>query len=206
MSSSRALTTGGAGSPTCRRVPGRCGSCGHVSSVNAVAFSPNGRFALAGSADKTLKLWDLATGRELRSFKGPASFVTSVRFSRDGRFALSGHMNGMLELWNVETGRELRSFTGDADWIKALRSSRPEATSHNFGVSEPLDKTKRPSGENATDVTQPEFPVCGTTSIVVLSCAPASCANTPVTANSPAPNHQNKSQSNHNWPIIIGQS
>jgi WD40 repeat protein len=117
MSSSRALTTGGAGSPTCRRVPGRCGSCGHVSSVNAVAFSPNGRFALARSADKTLKLWDLATGRELRSFKGPASFVTSVTFSRDGRFALSGHMNGMLELWNVETGRELRSFTGDADWI-----------------------------------------------------------------------------------------
>ena len=58
--------------------------------VTSVAFSPDGRFALSGSGDKTLKLWEVATGNELRSFNGHTHHVNSVAFSPDGRFALSG--------------------------------------------------------------------------------------------------------------------
>ena len=58
--------------------------------VISVAFSPDGRTALSGSDDKTLKLWDVATGTEIRSFAGHTDYVWSVAFSPDGRTALSG--------------------------------------------------------------------------------------------------------------------
>src|SRR6516225_8811180 len=63
---------------------------GHVVQVESVAFSPDGRFVLSGSSDHAIKLWDVATGREMRSFAGHTGGVHSVAFSPDGRLALSG--------------------------------------------------------------------------------------------------------------------
>ena len=70
--------------------------------VTSVAFSPDGRYVIsAGSDDKTLKLWDIATGREIRTFTGHAGSVRSVAFSPDGRYALSGGGN-TLKLWDIK--------------------------------------------------------------------------------------------------------
>jgi len=63
---------------------------GHSSSVNSVAFSPDGRYALSGSFDNTLKLWEVSTGREIRTFTGHSGSIYSVAFSPDGKYALSG--------------------------------------------------------------------------------------------------------------------
>jgi predicted NACHT family NTPase/tetratricopeptide (TPR) repeat protein len=77
-----------------------------------VALSPDGKRALSGSADKTLKLWDVANGWELRAFSGHKKWVSSVAFSPDGKLALSGSEDNTLKLWDVESGRELRTFRG----------------------------------------------------------------------------------------------
>jgi hypothetical protein len=69
--------------------------------VHSGVFSPDGRTALSGSHDKTLKLWDIASGRELRSFKGHTNSVASVAFSPDGRMALSGSSDTTLRLWDI---------------------------------------------------------------------------------------------------------
>ena len=72
----------------------------------------DGRRALSGSDDRTLRLWDLETGAELRRFEGHEDWVTSVTVLADGRRALSGSEDKTLRLWDLETGAELRRFEG----------------------------------------------------------------------------------------------
>ena len=67
--------------------------------------------AVVGTADNTLKLFDLEMGHEVRNFASD-SIVTSVAFSPDGLTALSGGLDSKLKLWDLETGKELRTFTG----------------------------------------------------------------------------------------------
>ena len=76
-------------------------SQGHTSYVWSVAFSPDGRYALSGSNDKTLKLWDVSSGQAVRTFQGHTSAVYSVAFSPDGRYALSGSSDQTFKLWDM---------------------------------------------------------------------------------------------------------
>ncbi len=91
-------------------------TAGMGGSVWAVAFSPDGRTALSGSTDRTLILWEVATGEALRTFSGHTGAVTSVAFSPDGRTALSGSGDSTLILWEVATGEVLRTFSGHT-WV-----------------------------------------------------------------------------------------
>jgi WD40 repeat protein len=88
-----------------------------------VAISPDGRLALSGGEDRTLRLWDLEKGKELRSFTGHASKVTCVTFSPDGRQALSGSHDRTLRLWDVATSRELGCWTGHTAAVYAAAFS-----------------------------------------------------------------------------------
>ena len=74
----------------------------------------DGHRALSGSHDRTLRLWDLETGAELRRFEGHEGWVNSVAVLADGRRALSGSEDRTLRLWDLETGACLALFGGDA--------------------------------------------------------------------------------------------
>jgi serine/threonine protein kinase len=77
---------------------------GHTDVVWGVALSPNGRYALSTSADSTIRLWDLQTGIEIRSYRAG---VNSVAFLPDGREFLSG--GDRMRHWQLETGTQLHS-------------------------------------------------------------------------------------------------
>lgn len=81
---------------------------GHTRDVYSVAFSPDGRLALSGSADATVRLWEVATGQEVRPpFTGPESSVYAVAFSPDGTRVAAGDDSGKLWVWDVESGQRL---------------------------------------------------------------------------------------------------
>jgi len=85
---------------------------GHTSTVESVAFSPDGHRTLSGSQDKTVRLWDVDNRKLIRQFEGNTQNVFCVAFSPDGRQAVSCAFDKSLRLWEVETGRQIRSFTG----------------------------------------------------------------------------------------------
>ena len=66
---------------------------------------------MSGSGDNTLKLWDVGTGEEVRTFEGHSKEVNSVIFSADGRYILSSGGDGTVKLWDASTSKEMRTFT-----------------------------------------------------------------------------------------------
>jgi len=90
---------------------------GHVDGVRSVCLGAEGHWALSGSSDRTVRLWEVATGRCVRVFRGHAGSVTSVSITADGRWALSGSTDHTVRLWEVATGRCLRTFEGHAFWV-----------------------------------------------------------------------------------------
>ena len=85
---------------------------GHSGVVNAVAFAPDGKTMVTGSADTTVRLWDVATGAEIRRFTGITDTVYAVAFAPDGKTVLAGGYDHTARLWDVATGAELRRFAG----------------------------------------------------------------------------------------------
>jgi WD40 repeat protein len=67
---------------------------------------------LTGSRDNTARLWDAATSREIRAFKGHGGSVYSVAFSPDGKRVLTGSDDKTARLWDAATGKEIRAFMG----------------------------------------------------------------------------------------------
>jgi WD40 repeat protein len=113
------------------------GHTGRICVEGCVAFSPDGRYALSGSYDNTLKLWKVASGTEIRTFSGHSFAVSSVAFSPDGRYALSGSGDKTLKLWEVASGAEIRTFSGHSSDVLSVAFS-PDG---RYALSGAPDKT-----------------------------------------------------------------
>jgi WD40 repeat protein/serine/threonine protein kinase len=96
---------------------------GHSGGVRSVTFSADGKYILSGSDDKTLKLWEVATGRCLRTFEGHYEGVTSVALTADAKYMLSGSRDSTLRLWEANSGESLRTFEGHTASIKSISLS-----------------------------------------------------------------------------------
>jgi RNA polymerase sigma factor (sigma-70 family) len=83
---------------------------GHTGRVTWVAFASDGRRAISSSHDRTIRIWDVGTGRELRLLSGHHDRIECAVFSPDGRRALSCAWDGTIRLWDVATGKQLKCF------------------------------------------------------------------------------------------------
>jgi predicted Zn finger-like uncharacterized protein len=113
-----------------------CGRClrlfeGHTDWVSSVSLSGDGRLGLSGSADGTLKLWEVSTGQCLRTFQGHTEWVTCVSLSSCGDQALSGSADRTVRLWQTDTGECLWTLGKHARWVTGVTLSRDG----RFGLS-----------------------------------------------------------------------
>lgn len=97
---------------------------GHGHFVTDVVMSSDGQFALSGSWDKTLRLWDLNAGKSLRQFVSHSKDVLSVAFSADNRQIVSGSRDKTIKIWNTLAQCKY-TITEDchSDWVSCVRFS-----------------------------------------------------------------------------------
>merc|ERR1711966_351032 len=129
---------------------------GHSHFVSDVVISSDGQFALSGSWDGTLRLWDLNSGTTTRRFVGHSKDVLSVAFSVDNRQIVSGSRDKTIKLWNTlgECKYTIQEHEGHTEWVSCVRFS--PAPSNPIIVS--CVKIWDLESKSIVDELPPEFP------------------------------------------------
>ena len=96
---------------------------GHSGSVNGVAFSPDGSRLATASDDKTAKVWDVETGKELLTLRGDSSAVRGVAFSPDGKRLATASWNQTAKVRDAESGKELLTLGGHSGSVNGVAFS-----------------------------------------------------------------------------------
>ncbi len=149
---------------------------GHTADVSVVNFSPDGRYIVTGgcrdrkvypiydgisipaeSSDKTAKVWEVSSGRELKTLSGPSGNVLAANISSDGCFIVTGgryrktypmsddstipimRRDGTAKVWDLSSGRELKTFLGHTGEVSAANFS----SNGRYIVTGSSDKTAK---------------------------------------------------------------
>jgi WD40 repeat protein/uncharacterized caspase-like protein len=91
---------------------------GHTHAVLSAVFSPDGKLVLTASSDKTARLYEVSTGRELQVLSGHTNEVYSAVFSPDCKLALTASADKTARIFDVATGKELKVLSDHTGWVK----------------------------------------------------------------------------------------
>ncbi|KAF3889982.1 MULTISPECIES: WD40 repeat domain-containing protein [Nostocales] len=99
---------------------------GHSDKITSVAISSDGLTAVSGSADKTIKVWNLSTGKVIRTLTGNIGEVSSVAVSADGNFLAVGsceHPKSNVKVWYLPTGKLVHTLLGHQKPVNCITIS-----------------------------------------------------------------------------------
>ena len=85
---------------------------GHTDQICSIAFSPDGTRVVSTSNDKTIRIWDLETGKMLKMLEGHNDEVNTAAFSPDGKLIVSASKDSTVRIWDAATGMQLNNLKG----------------------------------------------------------------------------------------------
>lgn len=85
---------------------------GHSAAVRSIRFSKDGKLLLSGGNDNTVRLWDVASHKLIKTLRGHAGQVSACTFSKDGQKALSAGYDHLVKLWDIAGYQEARVLQG----------------------------------------------------------------------------------------------
>lgn len=120
---------------------------GHTGTVLDARFSPDGRFVVTASQDKTARLWDAATGKVVAVLLGHEDAVNTAVFSPDGTRIATGSEDRTVRLWDL-TGKEIARFDGFARGVSAICFDKTGRRFATIGYEE-MSFRKVPDGKQS---------------------------------------------------------
>ena len=96
---------------------------GHTDSISRIVFSPDGMTLASASGDRTIRLWDVATGTHQHTLSGHESWIPSIAFSHNGLALASADSDGKIRLWDVTTGQYRVTLEGHSSSVRSVAFS-----------------------------------------------------------------------------------
>ncbi|MDY7013291.1 MAG: serine/threonine-protein kinase [Cyanobacteriota bacterium] len=96
---------------------------GHEDAVNALVYTPSGRFLMSGSRDRAIKIWDLQRGSLRQTLKGHTDAISSLALNRAGNLLVSGSIDKTVKLWHPGSGKLLQTLSGHEAGVLAVAIS-----------------------------------------------------------------------------------
>ncbi|MHB8628813.1 MAG: WD40 repeat domain-containing protein [Aggregatilineales bacterium] len=94
---------------------------GHDGAVYGMAFSPDSKTLATGSADETIMLWDVSSGKDTGILKDHTGSVYAVAFSPDGKLLASGSSDDTVHVWDIASGNSIATFKGHTATVTSVQ-------------------------------------------------------------------------------------
>ncbi len=96
---------------------------GHTGLILSVNYIADGKTLASASFDGRIQLWNISTGKEIKTLKEHTDIVNSVSFSPDGKTLASASLDGRIQLWNISTGKKIKTLKGHTENVNSVSFS-----------------------------------------------------------------------------------
>ena len=116
-----------------------------VSIVYAITVTRDGKTAISGARDKEIQVWEVATGKPLKTLSGHTEQVYQVVLSPDEKQLLSVSYDKTIRIWDLTSGKELKKFEGHTDGVQGVCYSPSGRTIFSASWDKTIRKWRIPS-------------------------------------------------------------